>query len=173
MEYDIRTATSETLVCLKLETFHYEKTGIQSSYKCLSGKSMGCFWCDVSYSQWTSVFSEGSKAETDWNEGSKVLFLDGKGQGGVSVIAAKKPNEFMSFKHLGVVNKGIEDLDSPQTKEWAGALENYTLRSSNNKTELIVEMDITEEYKDYFLKTWIQALNKVKELAEEKDQRSI
>jgi len=129
-------------------------------------KVWNVLWNDTLYPQWTSAFAEGSKAETDWKEGSKVLFLDGKGQGMVSIIEKKKPNEFMSFKHIGTVKDGVEDLDSPQTKEWAGALENYTLKNTNGKTELIVDMDMTEEYKDYFIKTWPRALDKVKELAE-------
>lgn len=129
-------------------------------------KVWNVLWNDASYPQWTSAFAEGSKVETDWKEGSKVLFLDGKGQGMISIIAKKKPNEFMSFKHIGTVNNGVEDLDSPQTKEWAGALENYTLKNTGGKTELVVDMDMTEEYKDYFIKTWPMALDKVKELAE-------
>jgi len=49
-------------------------------------------------------FAAGSYAKTDnWKEGSKVLFLDGKGQGMVSTVAKNKPNEYMSFKHLGEV----------------------------------------------------------------------
>jgi len=124
-------------------------------------------WSDVSYPKWASAFAEGSKAETDWNEGSRVLFHDGKGQGMVSIIAKKTPNEFMSFKHIGTVNNGVEDFDSPQTKEWAGAIENYTLKNTDGKTELKVDMDIAEEYKDYFMKTWPLALEKIKELAEQ------
>lgn len=123
-------------------------------------------WNDDTYPQWTSVFAEGSKAETDWKEGSKVLFGDGKGEGMVAVIARKTPNEFMSFKHLGVVKNGVEDFDSEQVKQWAGALENYTLKTIDGKTELVVDMDIAEAYKDYFVKTWPLALEKVKELAE-------
>ena len=57
-------------------------------------------WNDASYREWTSVFSEGSAAETDWKEGSRVLFTDGKGNGMVSTIAVKKPNEVMSFRPL-------------------------------------------------------------------------
>jgi len=123
-------------------------------------------WGETSYPAWTSAFSEGSRVETDWKEGSKVYFLDAKNEGMVSTIAEKKPNEFMSFKHLGMVMGGVEDLDSEKIKEWAGALENYTLKTVNGKTELMVDMDITEEYKDYFVKTWPKALEKVKELAE-------
>jgi uncharacterized protein YndB with AHSA1/START domain len=54
-------------------------------------------WNDDTYRKWTSAFAEGSHAETDWKQGSKVLFLDGKGEGMVSKIAESRPNEFMSF----------------------------------------------------------------------------
>jgi hypothetical protein len=84
----------------------------------------------------------------------------------VSMIASKKPNEYMSFKHLGFVMNGVEDTQSEKVKEWAGAMENYTLKQADGKTELIVDMDINDEYKDYFLKTWPLALGKVKEMAE-------
>ena len=123
-------------------------------------------WGDKTYFAWTSVFAEGSRAETDWEEGSKVLFLDGKGEGMVSTIAQKISNEFMSFKHLGMVKNGVEDLNSEQVKDWAGALENYRLKTLDGKTELVVDMDMTEEFKDYFINTWPKALDKVKELAE-------
>lgn len=123
-------------------------------------------WNDSSYPEWTSVFSEGSRAETDWKKGSKVLFLSGTGEGMVSRIEENIPNEFMSFKHLGTVKDGVEDIDSEKAKEWSGSLENYTLKTVNGKTELTVDMDITDEYKDYFLTTLPKALEKVKELAE-------
>lgn len=143
-----------------------EKYQFTTSINASPEKVWDILWNDTTYPQWTSVFSEGSSAETDWKEGSKVLFLDGKGQGMVSMIATKKLNEFMSFKHLGVVKNGVEDLDSEQTKEWSGALENYSLRTDNGKTELTVDLDMAEQYKDYFLNTFPKALERVKELAE-------
>ena len=82
-------------------------------------------WNDASYREWTSVFAEGSSAETDWNEGSRVLFGDGKGNGMVSRIASKKTNEVMSFEHLGMLKDGVEDLSSDEVKQWSGAKENY------------------------------------------------
>jgi hypothetical protein len=123
-------------------------------------------WDESTYPKWTSVFSEGSRAETDWEKGSKVLFSDGKGSGMVSTIADKIPNEFMSFKHLGMMNNGVEDTQSDQVKAWAGSLENYTLRDRGTDTELKVEIDLSDEWKEYFEKTFPQALAKVKELAE-------
>ncbi len=125
-------------------------------------------WGDETYPRWTSAFAEGSRAETDWKKGSKVLFLDGKGDGMVSVVADNVPNEFMSFKHLGVLNNGKEDLETPKEKGWSGAIENYTLKTVNNKTELTVDQDIEGDYKDYFLSTWPKALEKLKALAEGK-----
>ncbi|MEX2632852.1 MAG: hypothetical protein WD267_02380 [Balneolales bacterium] len=125
-------------------------------------------WDDASYREWTSVFSEGSWAKTDWKKGSKVLFLDGKGEGMVSMIADNIPNEFMSIKHLGILSNGVEDLDSEETRGWSGAMENYTLRTKNGKTLLHVETDVTDEFKDYFQETWPKALEKVKQLAEKK-----
>lgn len=123
-------------------------------------------WNGDNYSKWTSVFAEGSTVQTDWKEGSKVLFLDGQGKGMVSSIAANKPNEYMSFKHLGIVDNGVEDTESEQVKEWAGAEENYTLKEANGKTELIIDLDINDTFKDYFENTFPKALEKVKELAE-------
>ena len=123
-------------------------------------------WNDKSYREWTSVFSEGSRAETDWKKGSKILFLSGSGEGMVSRVEENIPNEFLSIMHLGVLKDGKEQMDTEEAKDWAGATEDYTLKTVNGKTELLVDMDITDEYLDHFEKTWPQALIKVKELAE-------
>ena len=53
-----------------------------------------------------------------------------------------------------------------ESQTMAGGMENYTLKNVNGKTELNVDMDIAEQYKDYFITTWPKALEKVKELAE-------
>jgi hypothetical protein len=129
-------------------------------------KVWNTLWNNTTYAEWTSVFAEGSRAESDWKKGSKVLFLDGKGSGMVSVIAEKIPNEFMSFKHLGEVKDGVEDTSSEKVSQWAGAFENYTLKTINGKTELKVDLDISDDFADYFLKTFPKALDKVKEIAE-------
>ncbi len=123
-------------------------------------------WEDATYRNWTSVFSEGSHAETDWKEGSKVLFLDEKGSGMVSKIETIRPNEFISFQHLGEVKNRVEDTKSDKVKGWAGAHENYTLKEVNGKTELLVDMDMTEEYKDMFMQMFPKALQQVKTLSE-------
>ena len=130
-------------------------------------KVWNILWNDQTYSQWTSAFCEGSRAETDWEKGSKVRFLGPDGGGMVSVISEKIPGEFMSFEHRGVVIDGIEDYNSETAKEWQGSLEYYRLVQLDGKTILFVDMDIAQSHKDYFLSTWPKALEKVKELAEE------
>jgi uncharacterized protein YndB with AHSA1/START domain len=128
-------------------------------------------WNDTTYPAWTAPFAEGSRAESDWKEGSKILFTDGKGSGMVSTIAEMRPNEYMSFKHLGTVKDGVEDTESEENKAWAGALENYLLKTDNGGTALTVEMSlhgIPPEMLDYFSQTWPKALDKLKEIAEQK-----
>lgn len=143
-----------------------EKQQFKTSINAPKEKIWNILWGQTTYPKWTAPFAEGSRVETDWKKGSKAVFYDGENNGMVSTIAENIPNEFMSIKHVGTIIKGVEDLDSETTKEWAGALENYTLQTVNDKTELVIDMDITEKYRYYFLKTWPLALEKVKELAE-------
>ena len=143
-----------------------EKINIKTVINAAPEKIWKVLWDDTTYRKWTSAFSEGSYAETDWKEGSKVLFLDGKGQGMVSRIAENRPNEYMSIEHLGEVKDGVEDTSSDRVKAWAGAHENYTLKKVNGKTELSIDMDITEEFKEMFSQMWPKALDNVKKLSE-------
>ncbi len=126
-------------------------------------------WGDTTYGEWTAVFAPGSKAVTDWNKGSKVLFVDGTNDGMLSMIADIKPHKFMSFRHLGVIKNGVEDTESAGSREWAGATENYTLEDVHGGTELIVELEAenaNQHMLSYFVSTFPKALGKVKELAE-------
>lgn len=133
-------------------------------------KVWSILWNDTTYPAWTAPFSPGSKAVTDWKQGSKVLFLDQKNDGMVSTIAESKPAEYMSIKHLGSVKNGVEDLDSEEAKQWNGSYENYNLEDKNGGTLLKVTMggvEIPAEFEDYFKDAWPKALDKVKELSEQ------
>ncbi len=124
-------------------------------------------WGEDTYPKWTSVFAEGSMAETDWAKGSKVLFTDGKGSGMVSRIEENIPHEYMSIEHLGEIRDGVVDTESDMVKAWAGSHENYTLTSvGENQTEVTVDMDFNEEFAEMFRNIWPKALAKLKELSE-------
>lgn len=132
-------------------------------------KVWNALWDDASYRQWSAAFAEGSKVKTDWKKGSKVYFLDGNDMGMVSTIVENKPNEFMAFEHIGIVNNGVEDYESEESKKWTNSFENYTLKTANGGTELVVNLSsngIPAEYKEYFEQAWPKALDKLKELAE-------
>lgn len=119
-------------------------------------------WDDATYRQWTSVFTEGSHAVTNWQEGSKVLFLGPNGDGMYGIIAKNTPPQFMSFQHLGEVKNNVE-----VAMEWAGATENYTLSDHVGGTQLLVEMDTLPEFEAYFSGTFPKALAKIKEICEQ------
>ena len=124
-------------------------------------------WGDESYIEWTSAFSEGSKVETNWEEGERVLFLNAENEGMVAKIEEKKPPEKMIFKHLGMVDKnGNEDFESEKVKAWSGAEEIYILKENGQSTELIVKMDLDEGHEEYFDEAWPKAFEKLKKLAE-------
>jgi hypothetical protein len=144
-----------------------QKLKFSTSINASKEKVWDILWNDATYRAWTSAFTEGSYAKTDnWKEGTKVLFLDPKDNGMVSIVAKNKTYEYMSFKHLGEVKEGIEDTPSDRVKGWSGAMENYMLKEENGKTTLAIEMDTTDEFKDMFEKMWPDALKKVKELSE-------
>lgn len=130
-------------------------------------KVWDALWSDASYRQWTEVFSPGSYAETDWKEGSKIKFLTAEGDGMYSVIETMNPSSQMTFRHLGTVLKDKEQPESKESEEWEGAKESYFLSEKDGITELNVEVDVTNQYQDYFNKTFPKALEIVKKNAEQ------
>ena len=123
-------------------------------------------WDKETYKVWTSAFSEGSTAVSDWEEGSKIVFLDGKGSGMYSIIDKKIPGELMIFRHIGEIKDNIEIPVDDKTKGWSGSLEEYKLKEANGATALTLEMDVIENFLDYMNKTFPLALQKLKELSE-------
>ncbi len=125
---------------------------------------------DPTYREWTKIFNKDSHYEGNWEKGSRMVFLgcneDGTTGGMVSTIEENRPYEFLSIKHLGMINNGVEDTTSDEVKKWTGIHENYTLREVNGGTEVLIELDIEAEYKEMFVKLWSDALDKLKEIAE-------
>lgn len=118
-------------------------------------------WSDEGYRSWTSVFTQGSYAESDWKEGSEIKFLSPDGSGMYGIIKNKVELVQMKFQHLGEIKNGIKE-----PKDWAGATEDYTLTENNGITDLKVEMDMTDEFVDYFNNIFPTALLRVKEISE-------
>ena len=125
---------------------------------------------DDTYRQWTKEFHEGSYYEGNWDEGSEIRFVaqdaDGNTQGMFSRMKANDRYKFISIEHLGGIKNGEIDTNSEEIKKWAPALENYTFVDKGEVTELIVEMQTSEEYKPAFNEMWPRALATLKKLCE-------
>ncbi len=121
---------------------------------------------DDTYRQWSSAFTEGSHFKGSWEEGAEIRFLDPENNGMVSVIAKNRPYNFISIKHIGIIQNGVEDTESEEAKKWAPAFENYTFTENNGNTTVSVDMDIVKEYEDMFKEMWPKALENLKELCE-------
>src|SRR5690606_8284157 len=118
-------------------------------------------WDDKNYREWTAAFSEGSYAESDWEEGSSIKFLGPSGDGMYSIIDRKIENKQMTFKHKGSFINGKEIPEA----EWANAVEEYILEEKNGITTLKVSLDTDEKYENMFSKSFPKALEIVKKLS--------
>lgn len=118
---------------------------------------------------WTAEFNPTSDFEGSWNKGDKILFTgehEGKKGGMVAEIAENIPNQYISIRHLGVLDGEKEIMSGPEVEGWAGALENYSFEENNGITTVKVDVDTNEDHIDYFDSTWPKALNKLKEISE-------
>ncbi|MGI9649601.1 SRPBCC domain-containing protein [Chryseobacterium sp. RLHN22] len=118
-------------------------------------------WEDTHYRQWTSAFTQGSFYMGTLDEGSKVQFLDPENNGMFSKVVKNIPNKEMVFLHLGEIYSGIE---TPM--DWGDATESYFLEGNEEETKLILEINTTEEFKSFFEEKIPQAIQNVKNLAE-------
>lgn len=119
------------------------------------------------YKEWTAAFEPTSYYEGDWTPGSKIKFLSARGGGMYSEIAENKQNEFVSIRHLGMIDaNGVIDTESDEVKVWAPSYENYTFVDMGNDTEVKVDLRVPEEWEEMFNESWPKALLKLKEICE-------
>lgn len=122
------------------------------------------------YEYWTAAFNPTSTYEGTWEKGSKILFVgideDGKRGGMVSEIEENIPNKFVSIRHYGLLLGDEEITTGPDVEKWAGGHENYSYEENNGLTTVTIEIDVTEDFIDYYNTTCPQALEKLKEICE-------
>lgn len=120
------------------------------------------------YLQWIEPFNPGNESyyEGDWAQGNDIRFVgldqDGNKGGMISKIAENREPEFLSIHHVGEFNKDGERLYEPGQDFF----ENYTLNEKDGGTELLIDLDIPEEYKGFMSDLWPKALAKLKEMCE-------
>lgn len=123
------------------------------------------------YKAWTAAFCEGSHFAGSWDEGAAIRFLAPNGDGMVAEIAANRPHEFVSIRHLGEINMGAVDTSSDKVRSWAPAYENYTFSDRDGGTFVEVALDTVPEYVPYMENTFPKALELLKRLCEDKAGR--
>ena len=120
-----------------------------------------------SYMRWASAFAEGTYFEGSWEAGAKIRFLSPpSGDGMVAEIAENRIHEFISIRHLGMIANGVEDTTSESVRAWAPAYENYSFIGVPGGTELVVELDVFDEWEPYMSDAWPRALALLKQLSE-------
>ncbi|MCJ7757011.1 MAG: SRPBCC domain-containing protein, partial [Gillisia sp.] len=149
----------------KFEPLHFEKT-INANAK----KVFETMLDKKQFAVWTAEFNPELHFIGSWEKGSEIIFLgtdeDGNMGGMVSRVKENIPNKFISIEHLGLVQNGKEITSGPEVEGWTGAMEDYTFKEENGKTLVSVDVDVNQEFKSYFLKTWPKALKKLKAICE-------
>lgn len=124
------------------------------------------------YQYWTAAFNPTSTYEGSWEKGKKILFVgtdqNGKKGGMVSEIEENIPAKFVSIRHYGFLDGDTEITSGEKVEQWAGGHENYSYEENNGGCTVTVDIDVVEEYLDFFNTLYPQALEKLKEIAENK-----
>lgn len=118
------------------------------------------------YKAWAAPFCEGTYYVGSWETGAKIQFLAPSGDGMTSVIAENKPNEFVSIRHIGMIENGMEDTTSDKVRAWAPAYENYRFEEVAGACKVTVTLDTAAEWEQYMLDTFPKALATLKLLCE-------
>ncbi len=118
------------------------------------------------YRAWTSAFGEGCYYVGSWDDGARIQFLSPSGDGMTAVIAENRPMEFVSIRHLGVIEGGVEDTTSEKVGAWAPAYENYRFADTPDGCRVTVTLDTAPEWEQSMLDTYPKALALLKQLCE-------
>ena len=118
------------------------------------------------YRAWTAPFCDGSHYIGSWDQGARIRFLAPSGDGMTSEIAQCRPGWFVSIRHLGMIENGVEDTTSDKVRAWAPAYENYTFSDAADGCRVEVSLDTAPDWQQYMLDTFPKALAVLKALCE-------
>lgn len=124
------------------------------------------------YEYWTTSFNPTSTYEGNWEKGSKILFIgfdeNGNKGGMVAEVMDNQPGKYVSVRHYGILDGENEITTGEKVEQWAGGYEIYHFEEKNGMTTVTVELEIIEEYIDYFKEAYPNGLDKLKEMCENK-----
>lgn len=115
---------------------------------------------------WYTSFGPGVYAITDWQPGSKVLFVDNAQNGMAALVAASEPARLLDIEYTGIVKNGVEDLTSDEARQLKGGRETYRLSPEEGGTRLDITSDMDESMFEMMSGLWEKAFERMKVLAE-------
>ncbi|KIL53488.1 hypothetical protein KP77_04640 [Jeotgalibacillus alimentarius] len=122
-------------------------------------------WDDETFRDWADLIDEGTYMKGLLQEGQTVEFISSvNGYGVTSLVEKLRPHEYISFRHSTDTK---ETGQQEREQEWTGGRESYTLTEENGGTLLVIKTDIPKEQEETFAVRLPQALERIKELAEE------
>lgn len=121
----------------------------------------------ATYNSWTTAFNPTSTFEGTWKKNTKIYFVgtDEKGERGgmVSHVEENIPAKFVSVRHYGFIQGDKEVTEGELVEKWTGGHENYTFTEENGVTTVTVDIDVIDEYLDYFKSMYPNAMQLLKE----------
>ena len=104
----------------------------------------------------------------DLKEGNEVQYISSEnGYGVTSLVERLTPGEYVLLRHSADTQEAGR---LEREKEWTGGEESYRLVEKDSTTTLTVAFDVPQKMEEYFNVNYPKALERVKELAEEKQQ---
>lgn len=121
-------------------------------------------WQDKTFRDWAGLIDPGTYMVGELVQGNEVQYISAEnGYGVTSLVAKLVTNEYLLLKHSADTQDTGERL---RKQEWTGGEESYALTEQNGMTILTAAFDVPPELEDYFTINYPKALNRVKELAE-------
>jgi uncharacterized protein YndB with AHSA1/START domain len=117
------------------------------------------------YKEWVAASWPDSFYKGRWAENEKISFISEDGSGTLAHIESLIPYQYIRAKHIAILNEGgVVDTESELAKNWIGITESYTYNSTQEGTELIIDIQTPEEWEKMFNDGWPGALAKLKAL---------
>ncbi|RAV99978.1 SRPBCC family protein [Pseudochryseolinea flava] len=114
---------------------------------------------------WCKEFPSLTVIQSDWKEGSFVLYLDDF-QSGVIGVITKRTHTTLEISYKGLLNSGYEDFTSESAQALHGAGEKYTVTTNEKSVTLKIEADVASSSFEKMNASWRNALEHIKKLAE-------
>lgn len=118
------------------------------------------------YREWTAAFTQGSDYQGEFVQGGRIRFTAPGGDGIISMVHVYAPSRCIAFRHLGWLQNGIEDYDSPAMQSWKNAREEYLFTPVAGGTRFDLYCDTSEAEHDTMSNMWDKALATLADMAQ-------